>query len=448
MNRAAASPRRAGAADFRIDLQRLRHTAPAGVARRALATWLMGPGSWPVVFRAPASGGPLPAGTSEHLYVHVPFCATLCPHCPYNKVRYTGDAARAYGAALARELRAYLARDDIPPVRSLYFGGGTPSLTPWIIGEAIDLVRPHLRADAEVGVEVHPRDCRPDRLAHLRELGVTRISVGVESFDDDILRLLGRGYTAAGAADALGAACAAGFECVDANLIYAIPGQRESDPAGDARRCLAAGVDQISAYPLFGFEHTPLGQAAERQTYGERGRVASARELAATCRAGGLERTSVWSFTRPGVAPYSTVTHEDYVGFGAGAGSKVRGQFWFNTFSVGEYTRTDPPWPALVMRATPRMLRLHWIYWQYYQLHIPAGRYRVLFGGDPGRDFAAGLWAAHALGWVRPDADGWRVTERGAIWGHRLQALFSLSSIDTMWSRCRDDPWPDEVRLD
>lgn len=435
------------APDVRLDLQHLRHTAGAGAVRRVLATWLMGPGSWPVVFRAPAPDEPLPAGSSEHLYVHLPFCATLCPHCPYNKVRYSGDAARSYGVALVRELSAYLARDDIPPVRSLYFGGGTPSLTPALIGDVLGLVRPHLRPDAEVGVEVHPRDARGDRLAHLRELGVTRVSVGVESFDDRLLRLLERGYTADAAAAALAAARAAGFECVDANLIYAIPGQEVPDVARDARRCLDAGVDQVSAYPLFGFAHTPLGRGAERPTYGERGRATAARELARACRAGGLERTSVWSFTRPGVAPYSTVTHEDYIGFGAGAGSKVRGLFWFNTFSVPEYTRTEHSRPALVMQATPRMQRLHWVYWQYYQLHIGAEPYRVLFGGAVDHDFAAGLRVARALGWVHPDADGWRVTERGATWGHKLQALFSLSSIDTMWSRCQGDAWPDEVSL-
>ena len=237
---------------------------------------------------------------------------------------------------------------------------------------------------------------------------------------------------------------------MDANLIYAIPGQRVTDSAADARRCIAAGVDQISAYPLLTFAHTPLGRravAGRFSGYGEHTRLRAQRLLSRTCRQGGLQRTSVWSFTRPGTAPYSTVTHEDYVGFGAGAGSKVAGSFWFNTFSVPEYCRTIPARPALVMDATEKLRRIHWLYWQIYQTRIAAGRYRELFGRNLRHDFGAALTIGRLLGWIRPHPDGWRVTESGAIWGHRLQALYSLTYIDDLWRRCQHEAWPEQVLL-
>ncbi len=429
-----------------VDLQHWRAGRAATLMRRGIARAVLGPEGWPAVFTPPDPTARWNGGVSGHLYVHLPFCRALCPHCPYNKVRFDRHLSLDYGRALARELAIHLERPDAPEVRSLYFGGGTPSMTPEHVAAVIDQVRPRLRPGAEVGVEAHPRDCVPSRLAELRDAGVTRISIGVESFDEAALRYLGRGYRPEQAGTALSAARSAGFECVDANLIFAVPGQASTAAVVDARRCLDAGVDQISAYPLFGFEHTRLGRGASAGV-SDRERVQRQRSLSQACRDAGLERTSVWSFTRPGISPYSTVTHEDYVGFGAGAGSKVDGLFWFNTFSVPEYCRTDPPRPALVMQATPRMRRAHWLYWEYYQLRIGSSRYAELFGRDLAGDFGPLLRTAAMLGWLVGDPDGWRVTERGAIWGHKLQALFSLASIDTMWQRCQDDPWPQRVEL-
>lgn len=364
-------------------------------------------------------------------------------------MRYDCDLSREYAGALADEIRRHLERADAPAVRSLYFGGGTPSLTPDHVGAVMGLVGDRLLPDAEVGLEAHPRDCSPELLEHLRQLGVTRISIGVETLDDAALRFLGRGYTPSQAMTAVEAGRSAGFECVDANLIFAVPGQQPSGPVRDAQRLIAAGVDQISAYPLFRFAHTRLGRrpAASQPGFGERARLRMQRELSQVCRDGGLERSSVWSFTRPGVAPYSTVTHEEYVGFGAGAGSKVVGQFWFNTFPVPEHCRSGWSRPALVLHADERARRVHWVYWALYQTRVSATRYAELFGRDLDADFGGPLRAGRALGWLKPCPDGWRVTEDGAIWGHRLQALFSLDYIDTLWQRCQDDPWPQRVEL-
>jgi oxygen-independent coproporphyrinogen-3 oxidase len=418
--------------DLSINYQKLRHAWLAKVARSALFRLLVGREGWPVVFRAPASDEEIPRGTSPHLYVHLPFCSQICPHCPYNKTLYRPEAHRAYGLALAREVGGYLERSDTPPVESLYFGGGTPSRTPDLVEAIIDRVRPRLAPAAEVGVEVHPRDAGGALLERLRDAGVNRVSLGIETFREDLLRLLGRTYTPEQAEDAIRLARAAGFDCVDANLIYGIPGQDVMGPAADAERCLSLGVDQISAYPLFTFVHTPLGRRIANgrfPQYGDRARIGAQMAISRACRRGGLARTSVWSFTRPGLAPYSTVTREDYVGFGAGAGSKVDGLFWFNTFSVDAYASLSTHRPALVMRASERLRRFHWLYWQVYRTRIDVGRYRQLFGRDLENDFGAALGWLKLFGWTRKEARGWRLTESGAIWAHRLQCLYSLTYI-------------------
>ena len=433
--------------DLSIDFLKLRHGTPARLIRGGLSRWLAGRDAWPFVFRAPSTDSAAPEGTSPNIYVHLPFCRQICPHCPYNRVLLDPKLVSTYGSALHRELAAYLERPGLAPVETLYFGGGTPSQTPELVEQVMAMMRSKLVAAAEVGAEVHPADASPALLSRLRKAGVNRVSLGIETLRPDLLRMLARRYSPEQALDAVRTAQETGFRCVDVNLIYGIPGQRVEDAVADAERCVSLGVDQISAYPLFGFAHTPLGRNGGVRPAGERERLRTQIAVSRVCREGGLERTSVWSFTRAGLSPYSTVAHEDYVGFGAGAGSKVAGVFWFNTFSVRKYISRLAARPALSMQAGERLRRLHWLYWAIYRTRIESDRYEQLFGRSVARDFALPLAVLRAAGLARRDASGWTITEAGAIWVHRLQSLFSLAYIDDLWRRCQDRPWPQEIVL-
>lgn len=433
-----------------VDLQSLRHAAPAALMRRLVYRLVVGE-QWPPTFTAVAPSATLSPVTSENVYVHVPFCESRCPHCPYTAFVAPPERRAAYRPALAREIGRYLAATEPRPIASLYFGGGTPTLTPEAVEDVLAQLRTRLAPRAEVGIEVHPRHATRDLLARLRNAGVTRVSIGVETLDPALLRLLGRRYTAAEALAAIATARATGFECVDVNLIFGIPGQSAAAAETDAIACLELGVDQISAYPLFSFPYTPLGRAIADGTVrpaGDRTRLAAQRRVSAACRERGLVRTSVWSFTRPGVAPYSTVTRDDYVGFGVGAGSSQSGELRFNTFSLDAYLAAEESRPALRFVPGDRFRRAHWMYWQLYRTRVEATRYRELFGRDLERDARVPLALLGLLRFARRDGDGsWTLTERGAIWVHRAQALFSLSYIDELWSRARSDPWPEAVEL-
>ena len=434
--------------DLPIDYQRLRHSGAARRLRGAIYRLLIGAEGWPLIFRPPVDRGPV--GTSPHLYVHLPFCRQICPHCPYNKTLYSADRHRRYGRGLAREIEVYLAERNPPRVQTLYFGGGTPSVTPDLIRQSVDLLRPLLARDADIGVEVHPADASRSLLDGLREMGVNRVSLGVESFQPELLMQLGRTYSPAQAESAIRSARAAGFDCVDVNLICAIPGQSHRQTAADARRCLDLGVDQISAYTLFTFIHTALGRRVHRQTapiYGDWSRLRALWAISRVCRTAGLRRTSPWNYTRPGIAPYSTVTRESYIGFGAGAGSKVDGVFWFNTFSIDAYMAQTENRPAVVLQTGGRFRRFHWLYWQLYRTEVDGRRYRELFRRDLERDFGATFSLLRLLGMARRQGHQWRVTEFGAVFMHRLQQLFSITYIDEVWQQCGADAWPKAVVL-
>jgi len=419
--------------DLTIDFLKLRHGIAARLIRSVLSRWLAGRNSWPLVFRAPADGAPAPPGESSNIYVHLPFCRQICPHCPYNKVLLQPDLVRSYGLALEREVTAYLGRTGVPPVETLYFGGGTPSETPQLVEKIIERFHSRLVPRAEIGVEVHPADAKPALLERLHAAGVNRISLGIETFSPGLLRKLARRYTPEQATEAIVNARSAGFGCVDVNLIHGIPEQSPQDALNDARHCIDLDVDQISAYPLFDFACTPFGDKARIRKQGEFERLRAQKWISAACRESGLARSSVWSFTRPELSPYSTVTHEEYVGFGAGAGSKVAGVFTFNTFSVAEYANCSQPRSALVMEIDERLRRLHWLYWSIYRLHIDADEYRRLFDRRLRDDFGLLLDLLRLAGMARTIDGGWTITETGAIWVHRLQSLYSLTYIDDLW---------------
>ena len=434
----------------RRDRPGTRHGYLARFLRHAAYRALVGREGWPVTFSAPTRQDLASLGPSPHLYFHLPFCRTICPHCPYFKVTYSASLAERYRRALVRELAQY--RDRRAPLNaaSVYFGGGTPALMIDTVEAVLALVRGASDPVNEIGIELHPRDCARATLARLRTMGVNRVSLGVESLDDRILERLGRRYTRDQAETALARTLEAGFECVDVNLIYGLPGQARSRAVRDIRRCVELGASQVSAYPLIAFRHTPLGRETARDPSavpGLREKLDIQRAVTETLRAAGFERKSVWSFARPGVVPFTTVTRESYRGFGASAGSKVRDVFWFNTFSVDAYCRQSRFRPALVMRTSERLRRFHWLYWAAYRTVIEPTVYRRLFGRELERDFRLTILLARLLGLLRDEAGVWHLTDRGADWSHQLQSLYSLSFIDQLWTRCQANPWPDRVVL-
>ena len=141
------------------------------------------------------------------------------------------------------------------------------------------------------------------------------------------------------------------------------------------------------------------------------------------------------------------MTRESYLGFGAGAGSKVDGEFWLNTFSVAEYNKLTQPRPAIRLKTTEKFRRLHWLYWQIYNTRIDAQKYEEIFHRDLIKDFRLLIVAMKLLGWIKKEGSAFTFTEKGARWSHRFQMLFSLTFIDDVWTQCQREPWPKQIIL-
>lgn len=210
---------------------------------------------------------------SAGLYLHVPFCKNLCPFCPYNRVEYDDELFRLYEQAVHEEIELYTPYIKENEFVSLYIGGGTPTVNLAGLLRILDHLKQIFSLSCDICIELHPADMESECLESLKDAGITMLSIGVESTSDRILKTIGRNHDGKTAIDSLRRAVATGFDSVNADLMFALPGQTINDWELDLKKVLAMGADQISTYPLFSFPYSDLGQSQKiRQV--KKGRIA------------------------------------------------------------------------------------------------------------------------------------------------------------------------------
>jgi oxygen-independent coproporphyrinogen-3 oxidase len=242
------------------------------------------------------------------VYLHVPFCERVCPYCDFavEAARpLAADREAAYVDALLAELEARRADFAGLALATVYLGGGTPSLlAPASLARLLDAVRAAFPgAPRETTLEVNPSTVERERLPGFRTAGVDRLSIGVQSFDDLVLRRLGRAHRAGEAHATLAAARAAGFENVSLDLIFGVPDQSEASLERDLDAVAAFGPEHVSAYALTFEPGTPFGRAREagRLAAPDDDRVADAYErVGERLAAAGLAAYEISSHARPG----------------------------------------------------------------------------------------------------------------------------------------------------
>src|SRR4051812_5446923 len=200
-----------------------------------------------------ASSESVPLG----VYVHVPFCASTCDFCAFYQTVPSGDAVADFLSGIAREATLV----EWPrPVSTVFWGGGTPGLlAPRDLARLAEIVRERCGgAPREWTVELAPASVTPERLAVLRDAGVTRVSMGVQSFQPALLDALGRAHTREQIDRAYERVRAAGFPSVNLDLMFALPGQTAEEWAADVREAVALAPDHLSTYCLTFEEDTAL----------------------------------------------------------------------------------------------------------------------------------------------------------------------------------------------
>src|SRR5688572_24830011 len=183
------------------------------------------------------------------VYVHVPFCASTCDFCAFYQTKPTADRVKGFLEGVAREAELVEWKQ---PIATVFWGGGTPGLlSPRDLARLGEIVRERCAgAPAEWTVEMAPASVTVGRLAALRDAGVTRISMGVQSFQPALLEGLGRQHTREQVFRAYDRVRATGFASVNLDLMFALPGQTEAEWAGDVREAVALAPDHLSTYCL------------------------------------------------------------------------------------------------------------------------------------------------------------------------------------------------------
>jgi putative oxygen-independent coproporphyrinogen III oxidase len=266
------------------------------------------------------------------IYVHWPFCLSKCPYCDFNShVRHENPNEARFARAIAAELAEAAARTGQRSVDSIFFGGGTPSLMqPATVAAILDRIAWHwsLAPDIEITLEANPTSVEADRFRGYRTAGVNRVSLGVQSLENDSLKFLGRLHSAEEALSAV-AIARAHFPRVSFDLIYARPGQTPSAWKAELTRALAEESEHLSLYQLTIEEETPfaaLHRNGRLKTPDEEEGRALWDATQETCEAHGLPAYEISNHARPGAECRHNLVYwryGDYVGVGPGAHGRI-----------------------------------------------------------------------------------------------------------------------------
>lgn len=389
----------------------------------------------------------LPYSNCENLglYIHIPFCKSICNFCPYCKVRYDAAVCDRYLDALLQEIRMVGSQyAEKKRVTSLYFGGGTPALVANRLKEIIDTCREYFEITEGIGLELHPDNVTVDTLQILKDAGVTKISIGIQSFQKKYQHILGR--KAVDPATMSAALAAVPFETVSMDFIFALPEQTYEDLKQDIDVAFANGANHIAVYPFidFTFTNSPV-KAMEKK---EKRALLDA--ITQYCLDKGYSRSSIWTFSSEAQAGYSSMTRDNFLGFGCSATTLLKDQFKINTFSVEEYCKRIHAGKlptSLTIRFTRRQRMVYYLFWTAYSTKVDERDFEKFFGVPLKKMYGFELWLAKLLGFVT-EADGvYRMTLKGAFYYHYYENFYTLAYIDKMWGIMREEAFPERIEL-
>lgn len=273
--------------------------------------------------------------TNPSLYIHIPFCKSLCPFCCFNRYLFDEAKARQYFRDLKRELEIYIEKGFI--FSDFYFGGGTPTVLMDELTGFIDYLRSRFTV-RRISLETTPREINHENVAALKNAGINRLSIGVQSFDAEVLKNMGRAsFPGEEIAEKL--LMAEGeFDTLNVDFVFNFPGQSVKQFEADVAKFKELGIDQATFYPLMASPHKKdamerkfnrINTSREKQFYSVILRELYRKDYMAS---------TAWCFSRgERMIDEYIVEDDDYIGIGAGSVSIVGGNFFVNSFSLERY---------------------------------------------------------------------------------------------------------------
>ena len=389
----------------------------------------------------------LPFGDCDKLgvYVHIPFCKSICTFCPYCKTIYNKELCDRYIDALIQEIRMVGSQyDGKKETTSLYFGGGTPALVADRIGEIIEVINEYFIVTEGVGVELHPDNVTVDTLWKIKAAGVTKISIGIQSFSEKFQTVLGRKpVDPAKLKEALDRVA---FETVSMDFIFALPSQTCEDVQSDVETAFRNGANHIAIYPFIDFSFTK----SEVKSMPKKQKKKLLDQITAYFKLKGYYRDSIWTFSNKKEAKYSSMTRENFLGFGCSATTLLKNQFKINTFSVDEYGKRinggELP-TSLTIRFSQRQRMVYYLFWTLYSMQLDERAFEQFFGVSLKKRYGFEFWLAQKLGFLTKENNIYSMTTKGAFYYHYYEQFYTLSYIDKMWGIMRNEAFPKYIKI-
>jgi menaquinone C8-methyltransferase len=378
----------------------------------------------------------LRAGEQLSLYIHIPFCRKLCPFCCFNRYLFVEDKARAYFRSLRQELDMYIQKGFT--FAEVYIGGGTPTILMDELKSFISYLRKNYRVEG-ISLETTPAELTPENIRQLKSLGVKRLSVGVQSFDDDSLKAMGRVLCMGEETKERLLLAQGQFATLNIDLIFNFPFQTLDKFAADIDTFKKLGIDQVTFYPLMPSPHKK--SAMERRFT----RVDNSREkqfyniILQKVFQQGFTPSTVWCFSRGDrMIDEYIVDYADYIGIGAGSVSLVNGYFFVNTFSLEKYSSLIDKKKLPIVRS--RDLSEH-EYLRYYLLtklfgmKVDKDQFKRQFEADIYHELGYELRLLKIAGAIVERGNEIRVTPRGMYIVNGMMREF-FSSLNSLRELC------------
>ena len=270
------------------------------------------------------------------LYIHVPFCEELCPFCAFMRVKYDSELAMRYFVALKKEIELFHKRGF--RFDSIYVGGGTPTILPDKLSEIIGFVK-SLWPISQISLETNPNHLVPEILDILQEIGVNRLSVGVQSFDNGILKSVER-FEKYGSGEEIKewlSSIVGVFDTLNVDMMFNFPNQTDEILAREIEIVKEIKAEQITWYPLMvsEFRRKEMSKRCGKVDFRREKRFY---EMLCEGLSDSYNQESVWCFTnKTGLIDEYPIEHDEYAGAGPGSMGYINGTLSFNTFSIPRY---------------------------------------------------------------------------------------------------------------
>ncbi|MEM0448762.1 MAG: radical SAM protein [Methanomassiliicoccales archaeon] len=378
--------------------------------------------------------------SSTAINVRIPFCAFKCTYCALPGQSYDEGQAQIFLAAVSEELSIYSNYLGRPKVERLYISGGTPSLMHHHLGKLSYLVQEHFNEPPIIAMEASPADLTLEVMTNLLKAGVTQISIGVQTFNEEILkRRLGRNISRQRMIETLRRVMSMGFDYVNIDLMFSLPGQDEVSLRQDLETACGLGFHGISTYPLMLLEYTNMTKKIRQEEATEGRKVAKLQDAALereqyleildTMKLHGYKMRTIWSFsTAPEVyeGPYE---HSQFIGVGPRAWGMIGSNLTLNTSNIFDYlSRLEEGFLPLFAYSPMRKHALGSFARCLYRGRISKERVRVLAKEDS--KIYRYIRLMRMLGLVKEEENELLLTDRALALGSSATKRIAMSTLE------------------